>query len=230
MQRDNVPMPSMIKKLLIYLLKNTAGRYYQEAKLSKDKAPHDPLVLFADWFDIAKQIDPERYNAMTLATASTTSIPSARMVLLKDFDAQGFVFYTNYSSRKALELETNQQAALIFWWKEIYRQVRIEGKVSRVDTTTSDAYFRTRSRGSQLGAWASKQSSVLNNRAELEQKVADYKEKFSDHDVPRPPHWGGFRLTPTAIDFWQGRQDRLHDRLHYSLEPNKTWKIDRLSP
>jgi len=231
-------MPSLIKKILIRLLRNTAGRYSQEARLSKAKAPSDPLELFSDWFDIAKQIDPEHYNAMTLATADSSAKPSARMVLLKDFDARGFVFFTNYSSRKARELEINPHAALDFWWKEPYRQVRIEGTISRLDAAASDAYFDSRSRGSQLGAWASRQSSVLTNRAELENKVAYFRNKFKGGNVPRPQFWGGYCLHPTNMDFWQGRQDRLHDRIHYSLittgkqnDHNQTkWRIDRLAP
>ncbi|NOX25973.1 MAG: pyridoxamine 5'-phosphate oxidase [Deltaproteobacteria bacterium] len=211
-------------------MRNAAGRYSQEARLSKAKSPADPLLMFTDWFALARKIDPERYNAMTLATAAPTAAPSARMVLLKDFDARGFVFFTNYASRKAQELSANPQAALVFWWKEIYRQVRIEGRIEKLDQATSDAYFHSRARGSQLGAWASRQSTVLTNRAELKGHLARYRDKFKGRDVPRPPFWGGFRLIPTTIDFWQGRQDRLHDRLRYSLEDSGEWHLERLSP
>jgi pyridoxamine 5'-phosphate oxidase len=224
------PMTNIIKKILIKLLLNTAGRYAPEARLDRAKAPADPLIMFADWFALARRIDPERYNAMTLATATPAAAPSARMVLLKDFDATGFVFFTNYASRKAQELTANPQAALVFWWKEIYRQVRIEGRVEKIDDAASDAYFHSRVRGSQLGAWASRQSATLANRAELEGRVARYRAEFKGRVVPRPPFWGGFRLVPTAIDFWQGRQDRLHDRLHYSLRDNGGWLLERLAP
>ncbi len=223
-------MPSIIKNILIKLLRNTAGRYASEARLNHAKMPADPLKIFADWFAIAKQIDPERYNAMTLASADASGRPSARMVLLKEFDPQGFVFFTNYGSRKARELSENPQAALVFWWKEIYRQVRIEGQISKIDPAASDAYFNSRGRGSQLGAWASHQSSVLENRSKLKKKVAYYKDKFRGQKVPRPPFWGGFRLIPSDIDFWQGRQDRLHDRFHYSLDKAGKWNLKRLSP
>ncbi len=223
-------MPSIIKNILIKLLKNTAGRYAKEARLSHTEMPEDPLQIFADWLTVAKQIDPERYNAMTIASANASGKPSARMVLLKEFDPQGFVFFSNYGSRKAAELEENPQAALVFWWKEVYRQVRIEGLVSKIDPADSDAYFNSRARGSQLGAWASRQSSTLTSRSELKNKVAFYKDKFQGQKVPRPPFWGGFRLSPTDIDFWQGRQDRLHDRFHYSLEKTEKWHLERLSP
>jgi pyridoxamine 5'-phosphate oxidase len=224
-------MSSIIKKILIRLLLNTAGRYAEEARLHKARIPAEPLELFSQWFSLAKEIDPERYNAMTLATADASSRPSARMVLLKEFDVRGFVFFTNYGSRKAQELAVNPQAALDFWWKEIYRQVRIEGTINKLDDAASDAYFQSRSRGSQIGAWASRQSSILTNRTELKNKVDHFRNKFKGQDVPRPPFWGGYCLRPTDIDFWQGRQDRLHDRLHYSLTANgKSWQIDRLSP
>jgi len=223
-------MPALIKKILIRILRNTAGRYYEGARLSKAKAPADPFSLFADWYDIARQVDPDHYNAMTLATAAKDFRPSARMVLLKSFDQQGFVFYTNYHSRKALELENNPQASLVFWWKEVYRQVRVEGGVEKVSDAESDAYFSTRPRGSQLGAWASRQSSVLASRAELEGSVADFEKKFQNREVIRPPFWGGFRLKPHTIDFWQGRQDRLHDRLHYNKTEDEQWALERLAP
>lgn len=191
--------------------------------------PDEPLVLFADWYNIARRIDPERYNAMTLATAAANGIPSARMVLLKSFDDNGFVFFTNYGSRKAQELAANPQAALVFWWKEIYRQVRIEGRIEKLDAAASDAYFATRGRGSQLGAWASHQSSIIENRAVLEERLKQIETRFTGKPVPRPPFWGGFRLIPAAVDFWQGRQDRLHDRLHFSRQ-DKGWHLERLAP
>ncbi|MFW8601855.1 pyridoxamine 5'-phosphate oxidase [Desulfobacterota bacterium M19] len=220
---------SLIKNLLIRLLRNPAGRYYKEARLDKAMMPNDPLILFADWFSIARRIDPERYNAMTLATATAKAAPSARMVLLKSFDDKGFVFFTNYGSRKSRELAANPQAALVLWWKEIYRQVRIEGRVERLDTAASDAYFATRGRGSQLGAWASHQSAVIEKRAVLEERLKQFEARFTGKPVPRPPFWGGFRLIPDSIDFWQGRQDRLHDRLHFSRQETD-WHLERLAP
>ncbi len=223
-------MTKIIKKLLIKLLQNAAGRYSQEARLSKDKTPADPLLMFTEWFALARQIDPESYNAMTLATAAPAATPSARMVLLKNFDARGFVFFTNYASRKAQDLTANPQAALVFWWKETYRQIRIEGRIEKIDHAASDTYFHSRARGSQLGAWASRQSTVLSSRAKLEKNLARYRDKFKGRDVPRPPFWGGFRLIPATIDFWQGRQDRLHDRLRYVLMDNGEWQLERLSP
>ncbi len=219
----------LIKNLLIRLLRNPAGRYYKEARLNKAMMPHDPLALFTDWFNIARRIDPERYNAMTLATATAGAVPSARMVLLKSFDDKGFVFFTNYGSRKSQELTANPRAALVLWWKEIYRQVRIEGRIEKLDSTASDAYFATRGRGSQLGAWASHQSSVIENRAVLEERLKQIKARFAGRPVPRPPFWGGFRLIPDAIDFWQGRQDRLHDRFHFSRQ-GADWHLERLAP
>ncbi|VAW33481.1 Pyridoxamine 5'-phosphate oxidase [hydrothermal vent metagenome] len=219
----------LIKNLLIRLLRNPAGRYYKEARLDKAMMPNDPLVLFTDWFNIARRIDPERYNAMTLATATAKAAPSARMVLLKSFDAQGFVFFTNYGSRKSQELAANPQAALVLWWKEIYRQVRIEGRVEKITPAASDAYFATRGRGSQLGAWASHQSSIIENRAVLEERLKQIETRFAGKPVPRPPFWGGFRLIPDAIDFWQGRQDRLHDRLHF-YRREADWHLERLAP
>jgi len=166
---------------------------------------------------------------MTLSTATRDGVPSARIVLLKGVDANGFAFYTDYRSRKGAELAENPLAALTFLWKEIERQVRITGSVSRVSTQESEAYFRTRPPGSRLGAWASHQSAVLASREELEARVQDVAVRFPDGDVPLPPHWGGFRIAPDEIEFWQGRPDRLHDRLLYR-HGERGWEIARLSP
>jgi len=166
---------------------------------------------------------------MTLSTATRDGVPSARIVLLKGVDANGFAFYTDYRSRKGAELAENPLAALTFLWKEIERQVRITGSVSRVSTQESDAYFRTRPLGSRLGAWASHQSAVLASREELEARVQDVIGRFPDGGVPLPPHWGGFRVAPDEIEFWQGRPDRLHDRLLYR-RGERGWEISRLSP
>ncbi|MDD5758665.1 MAG: pyridoxamine 5'-phosphate oxidase [Desulfobulbaceae bacterium] len=221
---------SIIKKLVIRLLKSSISRYLDEAKLYKATANANPVRQFATWFDLAKQLDPEFANAMVLSTSSSSGQPSSRLVLLKDFDEHGFVFYTNYGSRKSCELADNPQANLVFWWKEVYRQVRVEGRVEKVSRAESEAYFATRVRGSQIGAWASRQSSTLEHRADLQKKIDAYEKKFKGQEVPCPPFWGGFRLLPHAIEFWQGRENRLHDRLRYLRTDFGTWEIERLSP
>ena len=166
---------------------------------------------------------------MTLATADASGRPSARVVLLKVFDDAGFVFFTNYRSRKARELDENPRAMLVFWWEELARQVRISGSVERVDAPTSDAYFQSRPRGSQLGAWASPQSEVIPDRSVLEARLAEVQQRFGDGPIARPPHWGGFRLVPEEFEFWLGGSDRLHDRFRYR-RAGGTWQIDRLGP
>jgi pyridoxamine 5'-phosphate oxidase len=166
---------------------------------------------------------------MTLATASRDGVPSARIVLLKGVDAQGFVFFTDYRSRKGAELTENPLAALVFLWKEIERQVRVTGSVSRVAVAESEAYYRSRPLGARLGAWASHQSTVIASRDELETRLRDVSARFVEGDVPLPPHWGGFRVAPDEIEFWQGRPDRLHDRLRYQREQSG-WSMSRLSP
>ena len=167
---------------------------------------------------------------MTLATVDADGTPSARMVLLKGFDERGFVFYTNYGSPKASDLERNPGAALVFYWAELERQVRVSGTVARVSHEESEAYFRTRALGSRLGAWASAQSTVISGRAPLEQRLGEVTARFADGDVPLPPFWGGYIVTPQSIEFWQGRPNRLHDRLRYLRQPDGTWIVERLSP
>lgn len=189
----------------------------------------DPIVQFGRWFADAEAADLIEPNAMTLATAGAGGRPSARMVLLKGFDDGGFVFYTNYESRKAGELAGNPAAALVFWWGALQRQVRVEGAVERVRHEESDAYFRSRPLGSRLGAWASAQSQVIAGRAELEERLEELTARYDDGDVPLPPFWGGYRIRPEVIEFWQGRPNRLHDRLRYRRTPSG-WAIDRLSP
>jgi pyridoxamine 5'-phosphate oxidase len=189
----------------------------------------DPIVQFGRWFTDAQAADLIEPTAMTLATADSGGRPSARMVLLKGFDEGGFVFYTNYGSRKAGELADNPAAALVFWWPPLQRQVRVEGAVERVSRDESGAYFATRPLGSRLGAWASAQSQVIEGRAELEARLAELTERYLGGDVPLPPFWGGFRLRPEVIEFWQNRPNRLHDRLRYRREPDG-WRIERLSP
>jgi pyridoxamine 5'-phosphate oxidase len=166
---------------------------------------------------------------MTLATATRYGLPGARIVLMKSFDDRGFVFYTNYDSRKGNELEENARACLLFYWSPLWRQVRIEGAVERVSAEESDQYFHSRPLGSKTGAWASNQSQPIENRALLENRFQEFEAKFGK-DVPRPPHWGGYRVIPEVIEFWQGQENRLHDRLRYTLQSDGSWIIDRLNP
>ena len=187
----------------------------------------DPFAQFAAWFEEAAHL-PEP-NAMTLATATPDAWPSARMVLLKGDDSRGFLFFTNYGSRKSGELTRNPRAALVFFWPQLHRQIRIEGVVERVSPEESDAYFATRARGSQIAARASAQSRVLSGREELEERVRAVEEAFEDRPVPRPEFWGGYRMVPEVIEFWQGRPNRLHDRIRY-VRRGEAWAIERLAP
>ena len=191
--------------------------------------PDHPWDLFAKWFDDAKQGESEYPNAMTLATLGSDGMPSARLVLMKDFDAEGLSFYTNRESRKGRELGAHPKAGICFYWKSIQRQIRIEGDVIRLSDPESDAYFATRPRASQIGAWASKQSQALENREMLEARVHDVEQEYQGRDVLRPPHWGGYKLIPSYFEFWQERLHRLHDRIAYSKADNN-WVIERLFP
>jgi pyridoxamine 5'-phosphate oxidase len=202
---------------------------YTRAGLKESDANPDPVEQFRGWFDETLAADLHEPNAMTLATATPGGRPSARIVLLKGFDERGFVFYTNYEGRKSGELETNPYAALVFYWGELQRQVRIEGRVSRIPDRESDAYFAGRPRGSQFGAWASEQSRPVGDRSTLEERVRELEVEYEDREVPRPPFWGGYRVEPETIEFWQGRENRLHDRLLYS-RAGAAWKLERLQP
>ncbi|MGB5713461.1 MAG: pyridoxamine 5'-phosphate oxidase [Waterburya sp.] len=204
---------------------------YTLAGLTKADLDSDPIKQFKVWFQQALDADLIEPNAMTLATATRGGKPTARIVLLKGVDAKGFVFYTNYESKKGQQLTINPYAALVFLWKELERQVRIEGKVEQLSPAESAEYFHSRPKASQLGAWASAQSRVIPNRQVLEQKLTELQEQYSDDvTVPLPEHWGGFRVIPNQIEFWQGRPSRLHDRLVYDLQADGSWSINRLAP
>ena len=203
---------------------------YTRAGLLESDLDRNPIRQFEKWFSEARSVGMKEPHAMTLATVSSDGQPSARIVLLKGIDAGGFVFYTNYESRKAKELAENPRAALLFYWPELERQVRITGKIAKISRTESDAYFQSRPRGSQLGAWASQQSEAIPDREVLERKMGELESEYRDKPVPLPPFWGGYRLKPDAMEFWQGRPNRLHDRLRYTRRPGSGWKIERLSP
>jgi pyridoxamine 5'-phosphate oxidase len=228
-------------------------REYSFTALRRSDLDPDPIVQFRRWFDQAAGArtsgkvrrfcirlykalfmitggEPMDLTAMTLATTDKEGRPSARVVLLKGVDERGFVFFTNYDSRKGQELEGNPHAALVFYWSDQVRQVCIAGEVSKLPPAESDAYFKTRPRGSQLEAWASQQSGVIPDRAALEARWKEMEARYAGQDVPRPPFWGGYRLSPTRIEFWQGRPNRLHDRFCYTRQANKQWLIERLSP
>jgi pyridoxamine 5'-phosphate oxidase len=195
--------------------------------LTEDNVSADPFMQFAEWFDAAAHL-PEPHT-MTLATATLDGRPSARMVLLKGVDPRGFVFYTNFDSRKGAELAQNPKSALVFFWPQLHRQIRIEGNIERVSPQEADSYWATRARGSQIAARASAQSSPLTGREELERRVEEIEAEFAGQPVPRPQFWGGYRLVPAVIEFWQGRPNRLHDRLRY-IRSGDGWEVDRLSP
>lgn len=205
-------------------------REYARAGLSEEDLAADPFEQFGLWLAQAMEADPQEFTSMTLATADPDGRPSARIVLLKGWDERGFVFYTSYESRKARELTENPRAALVFYWYALDRQVRIEGMVERAGREESEAYFRSRPLGSRLGAWASRQSQPISGRGALETALREIEERFADGEVPLPDFWGGFRVRPEVIEFWQGRPNRLHDRLCYQRLPKGGWRVERLSP
>jgi pyridoxamine 5'-phosphate oxidase len=204
-------------------------REYARARLDERDVSRDPVAQFASWFADAQAAEAEEPNAMVLATATPDGAPSARVVLLKGFDERGFIFFTDYRSRKAGELEANPRAALVLYWVELERQVRITGGVTRTSADESAVYYRSRPLGSRLGAWASHQSHPIPSRESLESGLREVEQRFAGGDVPLPPHWGGYRVRHETIEFWQGRESRLHDRIRYVRE-GESWRIERLAP
>ncbi len=197
--------------------------------LDEEVAGHDPIAFFRKWFSEAEGAQITDINAMTLATVDANAAPHARIVLLKGLDEEGFVFFTNYDSAKGTEIAANPNVALAFYWKELERQIRIEGRVSKVAEAESNAYFQSRPAGSKIGAWASPQSRKITHRNILDTNYSKYESEFSNIDIPRPPHWGGYRVIPHHIEFWQGRASRMHDRIVFTLE-NGNWERHRLAP
>ena len=203
---------------------------YSQKKLSEKKADANPMKQFAKWWKQAAASKIDEVNAMTLATASQDGVPAARIVLLKGVDENGFIFFTNYESFKGQQLTENPKACLVFFWKELERQVRITGLVEKISVAASDEYFHSRPEGSQLGAIASPQSRIIENREWLDKHFKKLKKQLKNEIIQRPEHWGGYIVKPVIIEFWQGRPSRLHDRLQYSLQETGEWKIERLAP
>ncbi|GAB2597562.1 pyridoxamine 5'-phosphate oxidase [Nitrincola alkalisediminis] len=203
---------------------------YCRAGLTRESLASDPFTQFEQWFMQANDAKIHEVNAMQLATVSLEGKPSLRTVLLKSFDEKGFVFFTNYQSQKAQQIDANPEVTTLFFWKELERQVEISGRAEKTSTLESLKYFTSRPRGSQLGAWVSAQSSIISSRSLLEIKLDEMKRKFSAGQIPLPDFWGGYRIVPHTIEFWQGRPDRLHDRFEYRRTPSEEWKIERLAP
>jgi pyridoxamine 5'-phosphate oxidase len=203
---------------------------YKRQSLSEKDTGNNPYLLFTKWWDEAVSAQIDEVNAMTLATASADGVPSARIVLLKGYDEKGFSFFSNYNSYKGRQLEENPRACLVFFWKELERQVRITGLTKKLDAKESDVYYNSRPEGSRIGAWASPQSEVIDSREWLEQNEGKFKELFNNKTIQRPDHWGGYRVNPVTIEFWQGRPNRLHDRLQFTLKDEGGWMVERLAP
>ena len=203
--------------------------YMLHSLSEKDVAPN-PIDQFTRWWDDALNSEIEEVNAMTLATVTAEGFPSARIVLLKGYTEEGFVFFTNYESHKGKELAQNPRACLVFFWKALERQVRIEGNVEKIAAADSEAYFQSRPVGSRIGAWASPQSTVISGREVIENNVIELEKKYANTLIPRPEHWGGYIVKPVNIEFWQGRSSRLHDRILYTAQKDLSWKIERLAP
>jgi pyridoxamine 5'-phosphate oxidase len=201
-----------------------------EIELRRKDLDPSPFAQFAKWYEAAEAAHPKLPNSMTLATATRDGRPSARMVLLKSFDEDGFVFYTNYESQKGRELEENPRASLVFYWSALDRQVRVEGTVTKTSRKESEEYFQTRPADSRLSAWASRQSRPVASRKVLEDEMERLASRYQDKEIPLPDYWGGYRLTPSVIEFWQNRPGRLHDRLRYTRQSDGQWLIERLSP
>jgi pyridoxamine 5'-phosphate oxidase len=205
-------------------------RDYSHKNLTEKDADANAIKQFEKWWNEAVDSKIDEVNAMTLATASVDGLPSARIVLLKEFSENGFVFFTNYESYKAQQLAENPKACLVFFWKELERQVRITGLIQKINSTDSDEYFNSRPESSRIGAWASPQSRVIESRDWLDEKFNELVNKMEGTEIKRPPHWGGYIVKPVVIEFWQGRPSRLHDRIQYTLDESGSWKIERLAP
>jgi len=211
-------------------MSDSKNKIKTQGPLEEVSINRDPILQFSEWFENAEKVGIEDANAMTLSTSTPDGRSSSRIVLLKEINSKGFIFYTNYQSQKGLEIKSNPFGALCIFWKENGRQVRIEGPIEKVSIVKSDEYFKTRPRGSQIGAWSSPQSNRIEQRIILEEREAKLIEKFKGKEIPRPVQWGGYILLPDMVEFWQGRENRLHDRIQYNLTKDRKWEIVRLAP
>jgi len=223
--KDEIPK----SKKAIHQAVEMLRREYNGIPLNKESVDPNPILQFSKWFEIAVKVIEHDPNAMILGSANRDGQPSTRTVLLKGFDEAGFIFYTNYESRKAKDLAENNKVSLTFYWPDLMRQIHIQGSVKKISEEMSDQYFKSRPAGSKLGAWASKQSSVIESRSDLEESLRSLEKKYSHSEIPRPPNWGGYIVNPHRFEFWQGRLNRLHDRIVYRKE-GEDWVIERLSP